>query len=210
MGEQILEQLELVDVENDGNKAVLTFLDEDNGEIREVNFNKQSFDQDKGKFVDDPDKAEKVEEWSQEYFNLPFDQLGQAVGDRKDVYAYDRFNALWPVKMISKFSKDDEGQIFETEVTKVHDDGKAMHIEFEYEGDTYESKMTYADYLEAKKQWFVNPQKQKKQYAKFEDKFGISPDNMEELEGKSIMVEVKVAFGKFPYAEIKPFAKKKK
>lgn len=206
---ELLEQLELVDVENDGSKAVLTFLDEERGEVREVNFNKQSFDRDKGKFVDDPEKAEKVDQWAEDYFNVSFDKLGQAIGDKKDVYAYNKFNSLWEVKMISKFDKSMEGQIFETTVTNAHDDGIGIRIEFEYDGDTYESKMMYSDYLENKKQFFVNPQKRTKQFEKFEDKFSISAENPEKLNGKNIMVEVKVAFGKFPYAEIKPFPKKK-
>ena len=89
---EFLEQLELVDVTFEDKKAVLTFLDEDRGEIREVNFNKQSYDSDANKFVDDEEKAAKVEEWCEEHFNLPFDRLAEAIGERKDIYAYDKFN----------------------------------------------------------------------------------------------------------------------
>lgn len=207
---ELLTQLELVDVTFEDKKAVLTFLDEERGEIREVNFNKQSYDNEANKFIDDPEKAEKVEKWCQEYFGLTFDRLAEAIGERKDIYAYDRFNSLFEVKMVSKFEKDMVGQIMEVEVAAVEDDGKAIHIEFEYDGDTYESKMTYADYLEAKKQWFVNPQKQKKQYDKFEDKFGITVENKAELVGQKVMIEIKLAFSKFVYVDIKPFPKKKK
>lgn len=205
-----LEQLELVEVVFEDKKAVLTFLDEERGEIREVNWNKQSYDQDAGKFIDDPKKAEKVDEWAQEYFGLEFEQLAQAIGEKKDIYAYDRFNSLYPVKMVSKFEKDMVGQIMEIEVSNVEDDGRAIHIEFGYEGDTYENKMTYADYLENKKQWFVNPQKKAKQYAKFEEKFGIPIEDKEQLVGQNAMIEIKLAFGKFVYVDIKPFPKKKK
>lgn len=207
---EILNQLELVDVTFEDKKAVLTFLDEERGEIREVNFNKQSYDNDANKFVDDPEKAEKVEAWCDEHFGLTFDRLAEAIGEKKDIYAYDKFNSLFPVKMVSKFEKDMVGQIMEIEIDNVEDDGKAIHIEFEYEGDTYENKMTYADYLEVKKQWFVNPQKQKKQYEKFEEKFGIPVDRKEELVGQKAMIEIKLAFGKFVYVDIKPFPKKKK
>lgn len=207
---ELLTQLELVDVTFEDKKAVLTFLDEERGEIREVNFNKQSYDNDNNKWIDDAEKAEKVEGWCQEHFGLSFERLAEAIGERKDIYAYDRFNSLFEVKMVAKFDKDMVGQIMEVEVSDVVDDGKAIHIEFEYDGDTYENKMTYADYLEAKKQWFVNPQKQKKQYEKFEDKFGITVENKSELIGQKVMVEVKLAFGKFVYADIKPFPKKKK
>lgn len=207
---EFLEQLELVDVTFEDKKAVLTFLDEDRGEIREVNFNKQSYDSDANKFVDDEEKAAKVEEWCEEHFNLPFDRLAEAIGERKDIYAYDKFNSLFEVKQIAKFDKSMVGQILQVDITNVEDDGIKISIQFEYEGETYESKMTYADYLEAKKQWFVNPLKKKKQFEKFEDKFGIPVDEKEKLIGETAMIEIKLAFGKFVYVEIKPFPKKKK
>ena len=206
---EFLEQLELVDVTFEDKKAVLTFLDEDRGEIREVNFNKQSYDSDANKFVDDEEKAAKVEEWCEEHFNLPFDRLAEAIGERKDIYAYDKFNSLFEVKQIAKFDKDMVGEILQVDITNVEDDGIKISIQFEYEGETYESKMTYADYLEAKKQWFVNPLKKKKQFEKFEDKFGIPVDEKEKLIGETAMIEIKLAFGKFVYVEIKPFPKKK-
>lgn len=207
---ELLEQLELVEVVFEDKKAILTFLDEERGEIREVNFNKQSYDNDQNKFVDDPKKAEKVDGWCSEHFGLTFDELAKAIGEKRDIYAYDRFNSLFPVKMVNKFDKEMVGQIMEIEISNVEDDGKAIHIEFEYEGNTYENKMTYADYLEVKKQWFTNPQKKAKQYAKFEDKFGIPVDEKEKLVGEKAMIEIKLAFGKFVYVDIKPFPKKKK
>lgn len=207
---ELLTQLELVDVVFEDGKAVLTFLDADRGEIREVNFNKKVYNEDTKKFIPDVDKAAKVEEWAQEIFGLSFDELAQAIGERKDIYTYDKFNSLFEVKMAEKFTLEEEGQIFETEVTEIEDDGKAIRIRFEYEGKTYESKMSYADYMESRKEWFVNPIKRKKQVEKFETKFGISVDNLQDMLGKKIMCEVKVAFSKFPFVEIKPFPKKKK
>lgn len=205
----LLENLELIDVkyENDNKKAVLTFLDEERGEIREVNFNKQSFDN--GKYVDDPDKAEKVEKWSEDLFKLTYDTLAQAIGERKDVFAYDNFNSLFQVSQVSKFDNDMVGQIFEAVVHEVLDDGIAIRIRFDYEEKTYESKMSYSDYVEVRKEWFVNPQKRTKQYDKFEKKFGIKVEEKEKLVGKLVMVEVKKAMGKWVYCEIKPFPKKK-
>jgi hypothetical protein len=209
---ELLEQLELVDVqfEDNNQKAVLVFLDESRGEIREVNFNRQSFDPDKKEFVADPDKAAKVDEWCTEYFQLDYENLGQAMGSRKDIFCYPNFNSLWEVQLIEKFEEDMLGQIFETVVTKAEDDGKKISILFEYEGNLYESKMQYADYLEARNEWFINPQKRKKQYEKFAEKFLIPVENIAELVGKTIMVEVKKAYGKFIYSEVKPFKKPKK
>ncbi|EAD7568595.1 hypothetical protein AF829_12725 [Listeria monocytogenes] len=205
-----LEQLELVEVVIKEGKATLQFIDMERGELREVIFNKNVFDKEKNEFVPDEEKAAKVEEWCQEYFQLTFDDLSKAVGEKRDVYAYDKFNSLWESEQIAKFDKDMVGQIISSTVKDVTDDGIGVHIKFEYEGELYQSNMTYSDYMETMKKWFTNPQKQRKQYEKFEEKFGICIDNKEELIGKDIMVEVKSAFGKFVYPDIKPFPKKKK
>ena len=208
---ELKEQLEIVDVQfEDNKKATIIFLDAEMGEIREVNFNKQKYDQDTKKFVDDEEKAKQVEEWCEEHFNLPFDRLAETIGERKDVYCYDNFNSVFPVKMIQKFDDDMVGQIFEVEIVHAEDDGKKISLQFEYEGELYESKMQYADYLDARKEWFVNPQKRKKQYEKFEEKFGFLVGEIEQMIGKTVMVEVKKAMGKWVYSEIKPFPKKKK
>jgi hypothetical protein len=211
MTNELLEQLELVDaVFEDNKKVTLVFLHEERGEIREVNFNKQVYDKDTKKFVDDEEKAQKCEEWAEEYFGLPFDRLAEAIGERKDVYCYDNFNSLFEVQMVTKFDEDMLGQVFETEVTNAFDDGKKIAIHFEYEGNLYESKMQYADYVEARKEWFINPIKQKKQYDKFEDKFQMPVTEIENMIGKTVLVEVKKAMGKWIYSEIKPFKKPKK
>jgi hypothetical protein len=208
---ELKEQLEIVDVVfEDNKKATIIFLDEEMGEIREVNFNKQKYDQDSKKFVDDQDKATQVEEWCEEHFNLPFDRLAETIGERKDVFCYDNFNSVFPVKMIQKFDDDMVGQIFEVEIVHAEDDGKKISLQFEYDGELYESKMQYADYLDARKEWFINPQKRKKQYEKFEDKFGFLVGEIDKMIGKTVMVEVKKAMGKYVYTEIKPFPKKKK
>jgi hypothetical protein len=211
MTNEILEQLELVDtIFEDNKKVTLVFLHEERGEIREVNFNKQVYDKDTKKFVDDAEKAQKCEEWAEEFFGLPFDRLAEAIGERKDVYCYDNFNSLFEVQMVTKFEEDMLGQVFETEVTNAFDDGKKIAIQFEYEGNLYESKMQYADYVEARKEWFINPIKQKKQYDKFEDKFQMPVTEIENMIGKTVLVEVKKAMGKWIYSEIKPFKKPKK
>ena len=208
---ELKEQLEIVDVVfEDNKKATIICLDEEMGEIREINFNKQKYDQDSKKFVDDQEKAQQVEDWCQEHFGLPFDRLAETIGERKDVYCYDNFNSVFPVKMIQKFDDDMVGQIFEVEIIHAEDDGKKISLQFEYEGGLYESKMQYADYLDARKEWFINPQKRKKQYEKFEEKFGLLVGEIEQMIGKTVMVEVKKAMGKYVYSEIKPFPKKKK
>ncbi|MBW8384391.1 MAG: hypothetical protein K0M69_17955 [Youngiibacter sp.] len=204
-----LTNLELIQVnyENDNKKAVLVFLDEERGEIREVTFNKQIFED--GKFIDSDEKAEKVESWCTEIFGVPFNSLGTAVGVRKDVYAYDTFNSLFQVQQVTKFEDDMVGQILQAEVKEVIVDNIGIKIRFEFEGNIYESKMGYSDYIEAQKKWYVNPNKKAKQFAKFEEKFGVPVEKKDDLIGETVMVEVKKAMGKFIFPEIKPFPKKK-
>ena len=209
--QELLKDLELVAVEfdNDGKKAVLTFLDEEHGEIREINLNKQKYDQASNKFYDDEERDKKMEEVSQTHFKLDFKDLAQAIGTKKDIWAYEKFNSLIEMKQVEKFEKDMVGQIIEGVVKEVEDDGIGIKIRFEYEDELYESKMNYSEYLEARNQWYVNPQKQEKQYKKFEEKFGIPIDRKDELVGQKVLVEVRLAMGKYVWNDIKPLPKKK-
>ena len=203
--QELAKDLELVAVEYDqgGQKAVLTFLDAEQGFIRDVNFNKQNYDNDAGKFVDDPEKAERVEKWCQDFFGLTFDKLTDAIGEKKDVYVYDGFNSLFEVTQVDKFPKEWVGQIFNTTIESVEDTGQRISIKYKIEGKLLETKLQYSEYIEALKKWFVNPQKKEKQFAKFEERYGISFEEKDKLVGKEVMVEVKLAFKKFPYGEIK-------
>lgn len=206
----LVKELELVSVEYDNGTALLTFLDEELGEIREVNIRKTRFDQDKKKQVPDEKAAIRAEEIAQEFLGVSFDEIETVVDKKFTVYIYKKFNSLKETIVVDKFSTDDVGAIFSTPVIDVFDDGKGIHIQFEEDGKLRQSNMGYSKYDEVRNQWFVNPQQKVKQYAKFEDKFGIKVEDMKDLIGKEIMVEIKLAFGTAAYAEIKPFPKKKK
>lgn len=206
---ELSKDLELVAVEYNDQKATLTFLDEGEQIIRDVNFNKQSWDNDKNKFVDDPDKAEKVEQWCQDMFGLTFDTLSQAIGQKKDVYVYEGFNSLFEVMQIDKFDPDMVGEIFSTTISEIEDTGNRISIRYEYEGKLYESKVNYGKYVEALKKWLVDPNSKKKAFEKFEKNYGVPFERKDELIGENIMVEVKMAFGKFTYGEVKKLKPKK-
>lgn len=208
---EIKNQLEIVDVqfEDNNQKALFILLDEEMGEIREVAWNRQSFDKEAKKFVPDEKKAADVDLWCEEHFQIPFTRLGETIGLRKDVYCYDKFNSFWEVQQIAKFDEEMLGQILSVEIIKAEDDGRKISMIFEYEGQHYESKMQYADWLESRQEWFVNPVKRKKQYTKFEEKFGLLVGEIEQMVGKTVLVEVKKALGKYIYNEIKPLQKPK-
>ncbi len=203
------ENLELVAVEYQDQKATMTFLDKEQGVIREVNFNKQGWDNDKRKFVDDPEKAEKIEKWCDELFGLTFDTLSQAIGQTKNVYVYDGFNSLFEVSQIDKFDSSMVGEIFSTTIDSIEDTGTRISIKYEYEGKVYESKVNYGSYVEALKKWFVDPNNKTKAFAKFEKHYGVPFEQKDELIGENIMVEVKKAFGKFTYGEVKKLKARK-
>lgn len=206
---KLLTQLELVEVTFEDAKATLVFLNEDEGTIHEVGFNKKVYDADSKKFVADEEKALKVEEWSQEYFGLSFENLGQAVGDRKDIYTYDTFNSLFEVQTTKKFEPDMVGQILSVEVTDVVLDGEGIRILIDYDGDTYRSNMGFTKKIG--ETYYVDPIKRGKQIDKFKEKFGFDVESREELVGKTVMIEVKKMGGSNAiYIEIKPFPKKKK
>ena len=206
---ELRKQLELVDVEYDGKKAVMTFLDKERSEVRIVNFNKQIYDDKTSKYIDDEEKENKVEEWCQTYFSTTFDELASAIGSFHDVYVYDKFNSLWESQQIEKFTKEQLGKIYQTEIKEIVQDNFSIRIRYDIDGNIYESKMTYGEYIESMKQWFVDPQKKTQVLEKFKQKFNVPVEQKDELIGTPLIVEVKCAFKKYYYGDIKPFPTKK-
>ena len=206
---ELRKNLELVEVayENKEKKAVMTFLDRERKEVRVVNFNKQSYSN--GKYIDDPEKEAKVNEWCQEYFGVPFEKLSGCVGTVHDVYVYDNFNSLFECDIIGKFSEDMEGQIYQTTVKEITVDDYFIKIRYDIDGKTYESKMSFGKYMEATKEWFIDPNKKQKAYEKFQEKYGVPVSEADKLIGHDLMVEVKKTFGKYLWGDIKKFPKTK-
>ena len=192
-----------VDFEDNQEKAVLTFLDEERGEVRTVNFNRQVYKD--GKYVDDADKAAKVDGWCDEYMHSTFDGLGDCIGSRHDVYEYDTFNSLFPVDIVEKFTKDQVGQIYQTKIDEIIVDDYFIRIRYTIDGKRYESKQTFGTYVENMKSWFLDPQRKEKEFEKFKNKYHVPVSEKDKLIGHQIMVEVKAAYGKFYYGDIKKF-----
>lgn len=207
---ELRKELELVSVEyeNNGKKAVMTFLDRERKQVRVVNFNKQVYRD--GKYVDDPEKSAKVDQWCADFFQCDFSGLAMLVGKvKKDIYCYDKFNSLWEVEQIEKFTKDMVGQIYQTEVKEIVVDEYFIKIRYDIDGRTYESKMTFGTFFQATKEWYQDPVKKEQQFRKFEEKFHVPVSRKEELIGHPLMVEVKAAFGSSYWGDIKKFPERK-
>ena len=198
-----IEQLRLLAVEREEDyQATLKLADLDSKLIYDVNFNKREFDRNTKKWIPSPEKADKVEKLCMEHVGFSFDELEKALGSNFDVYVYENFNSLWEVKFTNKFTDEHKGKSFQTTIDEIEDNGTAILIKYKWKGEPYQSKMTYSDYSEDLKEWFVNPQKRKKQLDKFADKFGMPLEDKDELVGSKIIVNVKCAFGKFYYGEV--------
>ncbi len=198
----LLKELELLTVEYDelGKAVVLTFLDKDKGQVRDVKLNKRAYKD--GKFVDDPEKSKQVDEWCQTYFSTDFEHLTDCIGVKKDIYCYPKFNSLWEVEQVSKFTKDDKGEIFSTEIEKIIVDDFFIKIRYKWNGNTYESKQTFGKYIPEMGTYLNNPNKELQEREKFAEKYGVPVEESAQLIGKTIMVEVKQAFQAY-YGEIK-------
>ena len=200
-------QLVSVEYESDNKKVVLTFLDAERKQVRVVNFNRQSYVD--GKFQDDPEKAANVDEWCDKYFQTSYFDLTDCIGQRKDVYCYERFNSLWEVDTVEKFTADMVGQIYQTEVKEILVDDYFIKIRYDIEGKTYESKMSFGVFMKETREWLQDPIKKESQFKRFEEKFHVPVDRKQELIGHPLMVEVKSAFGSNYYGDIKRFPNKK-
>lgn len=206
---ELRKELELVavDYEQNGKKAVMTFLDKERRQVRVVNFNKQVYRD--NKYVDDAEKSAKVDQWCKEYFDCDFEDLQECIGQTKDVYCYEKFNSLWEVEQIEKFTADMAGQIYQTEVKEITVDDYFIRIRYEIDGKTYESKMTFGTYFRETKEWYQDPVKKETMYQRFEEKYLVPVERKDELIGHPLMVEVKTAFGSNYYGDIKKFPRKK-
>ena len=199
-------ELVMVEFENGGKKAIMTFLDRERQQAREVSWNKQIYKD--GKFIDDAEKAAKVDSWAEEYFGTTFDNLESCIGVCKDVYIYDRFCSLYEVSEVHKFELSQEGEIYQTTVEEIIVDDVAIRIRYKIDGDLYETKHVFAKYIETMQEWVENPQKKERVYKKFEERYGVPVSEKDSLIGHPLMVEVKKAFGSVAYGEIKKFPKK--
>ena len=206
---ELRKNLQLVSVEYESNrqKAVMTFLDKERRQIRVVNFNRQVYAD--GKYIDDAEKAAKVDQWCADYFQCGFDDLPNCVGQTKDVYCYEKFNSLWEVEQIEKFTVDMVGQIYQTEVKEITVDDYFIKIRYEIEGKSYESKMSFGVYMKESKEWYQDPVKKESQYQRFLEKYHVPVEEKDKLIGHPLMVEVKSAFGNNYYGDIKKFPTKK-
>lgn len=208
---EIRENLELVAVEYENNdkKAVMTFLDAERGEVRQVNFNLQKYDQDSKKWVNDSAKEQKIEEACQELFKTDFAHLTDAIGTLHTVYLYDKFNSLQKMDYAEKFTEDMAGGIYQTEVKAVQVGEFGINILYDIEGKTYQSKHSFGNYVESMKKFFVDPNKKEAVYKKFLEKYGVPVEEAQSLVGHPLMVEVKKSFGDKYWGDIKKFPKKK-
>lgn len=207
---KILEQAELVEVTYNDAKVTLTFLDQEMGEIREVNLNKKAYDKDTQKFVDNAEKAAQVDAWCDQFFGLAFDKLVNAVGQRHTVYCYDKFNSLFEsnVKQVAKFDEDYVGQILNGTIEDVQVEEEGIRIFINHDGETYRNNMSFSKLIGGK--WYVDPIKRAKQIEKFAEKFHVTTAKSADLIGKSVMFEVKKMGGSNAiYIDVKPFPKKK-
>lgn len=195
----IIEKAELVDVTDKDGKINLTFLKDD--KIYEVGWNKRAYDSTLNDFVENKEKEEKVEEWSQNYFGVPTKDLTKKLGSKQDIYVYDTYASLW--QSYSKFTNEDVGQQFRTTIDKVEVTDNGILIVFEWKekgGQLYSSKMGFKQKLGDG--YYTNPIKERKQRQAFQDKYGVPVEESDKVLGQEILVKVKKAFGKYPYSEI--------
>ena len=190
--------LPLESVENDNDKLVLNFIDEEKGELYDVTWNKQKYDAGLGKSVKDVGKEMQVADWCKQYLGVPIEQVQDAEGQEHTVYVYEGYNSLW--KSGARFTEDMFRQIFETTVTDIKVDKNGIEVMYDIDGTTYSSHYRYTQWKNNRQ--LINPQKRRKQEIKFKETFGVDVEDAHDAVGKKIMVECKKAFSSY-YGEIK-------
>lgn len=201
-----IEQCEMIKAEIvNGNRLEMKFYDAKNDLLRTVKFNKQSYDREQGKFVDDQEKAQKCEEWSQKYFGCSFDEVPEQLGVSRDVYVYDNFCSLWEsedTQRAKKFDGPIKG-IIKTQIENIYLDNVGIHVEYKYNDELYESKYTTSEFIKDLKKWVRDPDREARAYKRFKEIYGVDFSQKDQLIGREIQVQVKKAFSSY-YGEILP------
>lgn len=193
---EIIKEAQLVDVQERDGKITMSFLDTDR--VFEVKWNKKVYDNTLNDWAESKEKEEKVEEWCNQYFGCKTKDLKKQIGTKKDVYYYDTYCSLWQSDI--KFTKEDAGKSFQTTIDSIEVTDAEIGIYYYWEENKYKSKMSFNQ--KVGDQFFLNPMKKKKQFEKFEEKFGVPVEEADSLIGKPILVKVQSAFKKYFYGEI--------
>ncbi len=207
---ELRRDLELVDVEmgDDGDTAILNFIDSEAGELYEVKYHKKRYNKETNKFEPNEEQEKWVQGRIKEDMGCSFEELGDQIGAHKDVYHYDNFNSLQKSDIPEKFAEDMVGQIIQAVIKNIDVDREGIRIKFDYDGKTYESKMGFTKKLDDK--WYVDGVKKSRQENRFLNKFHVRLDEKEKLYGTKIMVEVKeFAANGAIYSDIKKLPKAK-
>lgn len=192
-------ELPLEYIENVQDKIVLNFIDDEEGMLYEVIWNKGKYDSKQNKWVPDKGKELEVANWCKQYLNVPIENINDAEGQVHTVYIGDKFNSLW--KSSTPFNEDMKGKIFNTKVDDIKVDNKQIEVFYEIDGKLHSTHMRYTQRKNDRE--LINPQKRRKQQEKFKEIFGVDVDEAEKAVGQNIMVECKKAFTNVFYGEIK-------
>ena len=201
-----IEQCEMIKAEIvNGTRLEMKFYDAKNDLLRTVKFNKQNYDRENGKFVDDPEKAQKCEEWSQKYFGCSFDEVPEQVGVSRDIYVYDNFCSLWETEETQRAKRFDGPvkSLIKTQIENIYLDNVGIHVEYKYNDEIYETKYTTSEYIKDLKKWVRDPDREARAYKRFKDIYGVEFSQKDELIGREIQVQVKKAFSSY-YGEVLP------
>ena len=192
-----MEKLEgkLVDVTEIDGKINLLFLANDR--VYEVGWNKKAYDSTLGQFIESEQKEAQVEEWAQNYFKCSVDNLKDAIGTVCPIYSYDTYCSLWESQV--KFTKDDNRKNEVTVIDEIDVTEDAIYIYYKFDGQKHRSRMGYS--TKVGNEFYQNPIKKKKQFANFQDKYGVPVEEKDKLIGKKIKVTVKKAFNSY-YGDI--------
>lgn len=209
---KFLGELELVEVKVEDHSADMTFLYEELGEIREVRWYIDRYEE--KKWVKSDEQREKFENNCESILKIAPDKIEDAVGNKYSVWEGEKYCYLWEPQEIEKFEADMVGQILNAEIVEINEYEAVIQIKLNYEDKIYQSKMNFGKWIQAMKKSLPDPQKKQRQLEKFEEKFHVPFDEKDSLIGTSVMIEVKKnnmdSTGKNPtYIEIKALPKKK-
>lgn len=214
MAVETLENLVLMEAEKTDTGFQLSFLDDAKSEVREVRLTTHDYDADKQSWKHNPEKEKDVQEFIKEYFGVePTEEaLNKLVDNEYTVYAYDNFNSLVFIDIPDKYTMEDVGIRFETNITEVVDTGARVEIRYEQPvkgGEPLKrvSNKAYSKYNEKLKRSLVDPIRRDRVFANIKRDYGVEMNELDKLQGFPIFIVVnsmKNGKNEYPFGQIQP------
>lgn len=167
----LIENAELVDYEMNDEKILFVLIKD--SFVYEITFNFKRYDKLTKGWVNSAEQEENVKNWCEKYLGTDMYHLEDCIGNKYNIYQYDKFNSFWEsqTNKYDKLDPMDKGKNITCFIENVLIDDYAITFELRYNDKLYKSTMKYSVYMASRKKLFIDESKRDRQFKKFNNAY---------------------------------------